>query len=76
MKNTATLIDEFEYLYILGNKENNYINPIDNITLIGNFYDINGKLLIEYYLHRETCTLNPFENSSFQIIHLDPLTSE
>ncbi|MDX1372431.1 MAG: FxLYD domain-containing protein [Nitrososphaeraceae archaeon] len=75
IKNVEKYTDEFGYLYILGEIKNESKNPLVNITLIGNFYDRNGKLMDEYYRYPEITTLNPFENSPFQIIYLDPSTS-
>jgi hypothetical protein len=76
IKNTLQYGDEFGYLYILGEISNESEEPLTNITLTANFYDVDGNLLGKYYRHPEISTLNPFELSPFQIIYLDPSTSE
>ena len=76
INNTSQYVDEFGYLYILGEISNDSEESLSNITLKATFFDSDGRMLGEYYRHPEISVINPNEISPFEIIYLDPSTSE
>ena len=76
INNTSQYVDEFGYLYILGEISNHSEESLYNITLKATFFDSDGRVLGEYYRHPEISLINPNEISPFEIIYLDPSTSE
>lgn len=76
INNTSQYVDEFGYLYVLGEITNDSEESLSNITLKATFFDSAGRMLGEYYRHPEISVINPNEISPFEIIYLDPSTSD
>ena len=76
VNSTSQYVDEFGYLYVLGEISNESEQPMVNITLKATFFDSEGQVLGEYYRHPEISVINPDEISPFEIIYLDPSTSD
>ncbi|HET9774000.1 MAG TPA: FxLYD domain-containing protein [Nitrososphaeraceae archaeon] len=76
INNTSQYVDEFGYFYVLGEISNDSEESLVNITLKAKFLDSDGRVLGEYYRNPEISVINPNEISPFEIIYLDPSTSE
>ena len=76
INNTSQYVDEFGYFYVLGEISNDSEESLVNITLKATFLDSDGRVLGEYFRNPEISVINPNEISPFEIIYLDPSTSE
>ncbi|MFB5600368.1 MAG: FxLYD domain-containing protein, partial [Nitrososphaeraceae archaeon] len=76
IENTLKYQDESGYLYVLGEISNVSEESLTNVTLTADFYDIDGKLLGEYYRSPEIGVINPAERSPFKIIYLEQPTAD
>ena len=76
INNTSQYVDEFGYFYVLGEISNDSEESLVNITLKAKFLDSDGRVLGEYFRNPEISVINPNEISPFEIIYLDPSTSE
>jgi hypothetical protein len=76
INNTSQYVDEFGYFYVLGEISNDSEESLVNITLKAKFLDSDGRVVGEYYRNPEISVINPNEISPFEIIYLDPSTSE